>query len=180
MSKISFSFLRETICHWKNDDLPSQQRFSRFYSFKESINFLSIFPPSYSQLLRLYSFFTLLSDTLIQNIPDLKLFYDAYWFHRVFSKHNSSSNFIRILTHSLRVMRMCLADFLIRGAYGGLINYFKKCERWKRVFYVLAYELNTNVIISMHYFRCFFTIVFAVHLSKIWISASELKKMLNQ
>lgn len=26
---------------------------------KESINFLSIFPPSYSQLLRLYSFFTL-------------------------------------------------------------------------------------------------------------------------
>lgn len=80
----------------------------------------------------------------------------------------------------IRVMRMCFADFLIRGAYGGLINYFKKCERWKRVFYVLAYELNANVIISLHYFRCFFTIVFFVHLSKILISATELKKMLNQ
>ena len=79
---------RGTICHWKNDDLPSQQRFSRLYSFKESINFLSIFPPSYS----LFFFSRYLFHTHdSEYIPDLKLFYDAYWssLHRAFSAPRS-------------------------------------------------------------------------------------------
>lgn len=66
---------RGTICHWKNDDLPSQQRFSRLYSFKESINFLSIFPSSYS--LFFFSRYLFHTDDS-EYIPDLKLFYDAY------------------------------------------------------------------------------------------------------
>lgn len=77
-----------SICHWKNDDLPSQQRFSRLYSFKESINFLSIFPPSYS----LFFFSRYLFHTHdSEYIPDLKLFYDAYWssLHRAFSAPRS-------------------------------------------------------------------------------------------
>lgn len=79
---------RGTICHWKNDDLPSQQRFSRLYSFKESINFLSIFPSSYS--LFFFSRYLFHTDDS-EYIPDLKLFYDAYWssLHRAFSAPRS-------------------------------------------------------------------------------------------
>lgn len=75
-------------------------------------------------------------------------------------------------------MRMCLADFLIHGAYSGLINYFKKMWKMKKSFLRTCIRVkykchHQHALFSFAFSHC---IVFFVHLSKILISATELER----